>query len=81
MRETEFIVVINHEEQYSIWHRDRDLPPGWSRIDIPDVWMESYLLQSKDATRFDKETCLAFIDTVWVDIRPLSVRKSLQDRA
>lgn len=52
-------VVVNHEEQYSIWPADDVAPEGWSLIGISGV----------------RETCMAHIDQVWTDIRPLSVRR------
>jgi MbtH protein len=52
-------VVVNHEEQYSIWPADRDVPPGWS----------------KEGTRGTKSACLDRIEEVWTDMRPLSVRR------
>jgi MbtH protein len=55
-------VVVNHEEQYSIWLSDRDNPPGW-----------------RDAGKVgSKEECLAYVSEVWVDMRPLSVRRMLE---
>jgi len=54
-----FQVVINHEEQYSIWSNGKKLPGGWK-------------LEGKMGT---KEECLAYIDEVWVDMRPLSLRQ------
>jgi MbtH protein len=51
-------VVVNDEEQYSIWRVDRELPGGWQRI-------------GKTGTR---EECLAHIAEVWTDMRPRSVR-------
>ena len=51
-------VVVNHEEQYSIWPADRALPPGWSDT-------------GAGGTRDD---CLAHIARVWTDMRPLSLR-------
>ena len=59
---TRYKVVINHEEQYSIWPQDRDNPLGW-----------------RDAG-FDgsKDECLAYIEEVWTDMRPLSVRKQME---
>ena len=36
-------VVINHEEQYSIWFAERDVPAGWSVVEIPDDWHEQYI--------------------------------------
>ena len=57
--------VVNHEEQYSIWFQDRENPPGW-----------------KDAGKTGtKEECLAFINEVWTDMRPLSLRKKMAQAA
>jgi MbtH protein len=58
---TVYIVVINQEEQYSIWHADRDIPCGWKSV-------------GKTGT---KEECLAYIEKVWTDMRPLSLRKQM----
>jgi uncharacterized protein YbdZ (MbtH family) len=57
--QTIYHVVVNHEEQYSIWPAERDLPPGWRA----------------DGTTGTKEECLAHIDEVWTDMRPLSLRQ------
>lgn len=57
----EFVVVINDEEQHSIWPAGRDLPPGWKPTGMSG----------------DRAACLAHIDDVWTDIRPLSVRTAL----
>ncbi|AUG78196.1 antibiotic synthesis protein MbtH [Kitasatospora sp. MMS16-BH015] len=54
-------VVLNHEEQYSIWAADRELPGGWRA----------------EGTEGDRETCLAHIDEVWTDMRPLSLRERM----
>lgn len=59
---TIYKVVINHEEQYSIWPEDRENPPGWS-----DVGKSG-----------DKASCLAYIDEVWTDMRPLSLRRKME---
>ena len=58
---TIFRVVVNGEEQYSIWPADREKPAGWSDA-------------GKTGT---KEECLAFIKEVWTDMRPLSLRKKM----
>jgi MbtH protein len=58
---TTFNVVINHEEQYSIWPDYKDVPAGWR-------------LAGKQGK---KEECLAWIDQVWTDMRPLSLRKAM----
>lgn len=53
-----YTVVLNHEEQYSIWLAAREIPAGWRA----------------EGTEGSKEECLAHIDQVWTDMRPLSVR-------
>jgi MbtH protein len=58
-------VVVNQEEQYSIWSAERDNPLGWQNCD-------------KKGT---KEACLAYIGEVWKDMRPLSLRLSMEDRS
>ena len=60
-----YTVVVNDEEQYSIWLSDRKLPLGW-----------------RDAGKAGtKAECLAHIDEVWTDMRPLSLRRAMQERA
>ncbi|MBV8846851.1 MAG: MbtH family protein [Bryobacterales bacterium] len=59
---TIYRVVINHEEQYSIWPADREDAPGWKDA-------------GKSGT---KAECLAYIKEVWTDMRPLSVRKRFE---
>lgn len=54
-------VVVNHEEQYSIWFADRDLPLGWREVGVTGP----------------KTECLAYIKEVWTDMRPLSLRKQM----
>ena len=59
--ETVYKVVVNHEEQYSIWPADQPNPPGW-----------------RDAGKSGrKDECLAHIEQVWTDMRPLSVRRRM----
>jgi MbtH protein len=55
-------VVVNHEEQYSIWPEDRDNAPGWTDA-------------GKAGTRAE---CLAHINAVWTDMRPLSLRRRME---
>jgi MbtH protein len=55
--------VVNDEEQYSIWPEDRELPPGWKAA-------------GKTGT---KAEVLAWIEEVWTDMRPLSLRKKTED--
>lgn len=58
-------VVLNHEEQYSIWFADRECPPGWR----------------EDGKTGSKAECLAHIKEVWTDMRPLSLRKRMEELA
>jgi MbtH protein len=58
-------VVVNHEEQYSIWPAHREPPLGW-----------------RDGGKTgSKDECLQYIEEVWTDMRPLSVRKQLEELA
>ncbi len=57
-----FAVVVNDEEQYSIWPVDRELPLGWR----------------EDGTRGSKDDCLSHIEEVWTDMRPLSLRRAME---
>lgn len=60
-----FIAVVNDEEQYSIWRADTDLPLGWRDT----------------GTRGTKQECLSYIETVWTDMRPLSLRRHMEANA
>ena len=62
---TLYKVVVNHEEQYSIWAADRENPLGWR-----DVGKSG-----------PKAECLAYIEEVWTDMRPLSLRKHMEEMA
>lgn len=61
---TRYKVVVNHEEQYSIWPEDRELPLGWREAGKSGL----------------KDECLAYINEVWTDMRPLSLRKRMEQR-
>ena len=58
---THFRVVINIEEQYSIWPIDKTLPLGWNKVGVQGV----------------KAHCLEHINQVWTDMRPLSLRQQM----
>lgn len=58
---TIYNVVVNHEEQYSIWPANRENALGWSNA-------------GKSGT---KEECLAYIKEVWTDMRPKSLRDKM----
>jgi len=55
-------VVLNDEEQYSIWWADRELPAGWRA----------------DGTEGTRDQCLAHIEEIWTDMRPLSLRLRME---
>lgn len=56
-----FKVVLNDEEQYSIWPAERDNALGWR----------------DEGTRGTREACLEHIERIWTDMRPLSVRRQM----
>ena len=62
---TIYKVVVNHEEQYSLWPIDRENPRGWRDA-------------GKNGSRLE---CLAYIKEVWTDMRPLSLRKKMEEWA
>jgi MbtH protein len=59
---TVFAVLVNLEEQYSIWPADREKPAGWRDVGKHGL----------------KAECLAYIKEVWTDMRPLSLRKKIE---
>jgi MbtH protein len=56
-----FKVVVNHEEQYSIWPAEGESPLGWTEVGVSGTRAE----------------CLAHINEVWTDMRPLSLRTQM----
>lgn len=54
-----YFVVRNHEEQYSIWRSDKQVPPGWQTVGEAEA----------------KDRCLARIKELWTDMRPASLRR------
>ncbi len=58
---TIYNVVINHEEQYSIWPAHRENPLGWKSVGTSGL----------------KPECLAYIKEVWTDMRPKSLRDKM----
>ncbi len=57
----QYQVVVNHEQQYSIWPVGREVPDGWRPV----------------GKRGSKEDCLAYVEEVWTDMRPLSLRQRM----
>lgn len=55
-------VVVNHEEQFSIWLQNKEIPLGWEEVGISGP----------------KEKCLEHIKKVWTDMRPKSLRESME---
>ena len=60
-KEELFVVLINHEEQYSLWPDYKEVPLGWTRV----------------GEAGPKQQCLDYINEVWTDMRPLSLRKAM----
>jgi MbtH protein len=58
-----YAVVVNHEEQYSIWPDYKEIPNGWRAVGKTGL----------------KPECLAYINEVWTDMRPLSLRKQMAE--
>lgn len=62
---TIYHVVVNHEEQYSIWPEYKALPKGWKTV----------------GKTGSEQECLGYIKEVWTDMRPLSLRKAMAKNA
>ena len=58
-----YTVVVNDEEQYSIWPVGRDLPDGWREAGVTGT----------------KQECLTHVEEVWTDMRPLSLRNAMAE--
>jgi MbtH protein len=54
-----YTVLVNHEEQYSLWLKSQPIPQGWRAT----------------GQEGPKDACLAYVGKVWTDMRPLSLRK------
>ena len=57
----EYVVLMNGEEQYSLWLADLEVPKGWQQV----------------FARNNKKACLDYVKEVWTDMRPLSLRKAM----
>jgi MbtH protein len=58
----QYRVLLNDEEQYSIWLYDKTLPKGWQDVGVHG----------------SQDECLEYIKATWTDMRPLSLRKAMQ---
>jgi MbtH protein len=63
MGEGQYRVVVNDEEQYSIWPASRENPPGWR----------------DGGPTGTKEECLDHVEKVWTDMRPASLRRTMEE--
>jgi MbtH protein len=61
----DFLVVVNDEEQYSLWPAFKEIPAGWRAT----------------GPRGDRKTCLDWIEKVWTDMRPRSLREAMDAAA
>ena len=58
-----FRVLVNDEEQYSLWPAGKEIPVGWHSVYGPD----------------DKPACVAYVEAHWTDMRPKSLRDAMGD--
>jgi MbtH protein len=63
--EGEFLVLVNHEGQYSLWPRQFDIPAGWTAT----------------GPSGKRQLCLDWIDQNWTDMRPLSLVREMEEQA
>jgi len=63
--EFEYQVLVNDEEQYSLWPTFKSIPVGWRQV----------------GPIGSKQICLDYVEATWTDIRPLSVRQRLEEAA
>ncbi|MBO1255577.1 MbtH family protein [Alteromonas sp. 5E99-2] len=61
----QFTVLINHEEQYSLWPQWKTIPGGWKAVGVEG----------------NKQFCLDYIEKNWTDMRPLSLRQWMNEQA
>ncbi|MDR0702682.1 MAG: MbtH family NRPS accessory protein [Azoarcus sp.] len=57
-----FIVLVNHDDQYSIWPHWKAVPGGWTVV---------------EGIQGDKKTVLEYVDKIWTDMRPRSLREAM----
>lgn len=60
-----FIVLVNHEDQYSLWPHWKEVPGGWKAV---------------EGVKGDKKTALAYVEKTWTDMRPLSLRQWMEQQ-
>ncbi|MDM8558154.1 MbtH family NRPS accessory protein [Candidatus Parabeggiatoa sp. HSG14] len=57
-------VVVNSEEQYSLWPFEKEPPNGWRKVGVSG----------------NKAECGEYVKKVWTDMRPLSLRKKMEEQ-
>lgn len=57
-----YLVLVNDEEQYSLWPEEKSIPAGWNATQVFG----------------SKAECVAYVDSVWTDMRPLSLRRRME---
>lgn len=60
-----FVVLVNHEDQYSIWPHWKAIPGGWTAV---------------AGVKGDKKTVLEFVEKSWTDMRPRSLREWMENQ-
>ncbi len=60
-----YTVLMNDEEQYSLWPSHKDIPAGWQSVGVTGT----------------KAECMEYVDKTWTDITPLSVRQRMAEQA
>ncbi|MFT0182926.1 MbtH family protein [Pseudomonas benzopyrenica] len=60
-----FKVLVNHEDQYSLWPDYKAVPAGWRET----------------GTQGSKQECLDYVERTWTDMRPLSLRQAMDGQA
>ena len=61
---TQYMVLMNHEEQYSLWPAHKAIPPGWEQV----------------GPTGSEEECVAYVDEHWTDMRPKSLRERMEQQ-
>ncbi|PUA29927.1 MAG: antibiotic synthesis protein MbtH [Cellvibrio sp. 79] len=61
-----FIVLINHEEQFSIWPKWKAIPNGWNAV---------------EGISGNKKSVLEYVEKNWTDMRPRSLRQWMEEQA
>lgn len=61
-----FVVLVNHEGQYSIWPHWKAVPGGWKAV---------------EGVKGDKKTVCDYVDAQWTDMRPLSLQAAMAEQA